>query len=276
MRMIAVGDNVTDCYLDQKIYYPGGNAVNVAVNCKRGGFDEAAYIGVFGDDENAAHIRRALEQEGVTFGRSRTLHAPSGQPGVALSAEGDRVFVGGPQNTAQHLVRLRLMPEDLDYIKGFDLCHTSCFSSIEPELATLREFCNLSFDFSERRDMQYLEAVCPHVRFAFFSGAELDDNAVFALMDECHAMGTEIVGVTQGKRGAVFSQNGRRFWQGIYKTEVLDTMGAGDSFIAGFLTEFTRGGGMAAALEFAAARAAKTCTFYGGFGYPHPFGGTQE
>ena len=31
MRMIAVGDNVVDCYLDQRVYYPGGNAVNVAV-----------------------------------------------------------------------------------------------------------------------------------------------------------------------------------------------------------------------------------------------------
>ena len=30
MKLIAVGDNVTDCYLDEGIYYPGGNAVNVA------------------------------------------------------------------------------------------------------------------------------------------------------------------------------------------------------------------------------------------------------
>ena len=25
MKLIAVGDNVTDCYLDEGIYYPGGN-----------------------------------------------------------------------------------------------------------------------------------------------------------------------------------------------------------------------------------------------------------
>ena len=24
MKLIAVGDNVTDCYLDEGIYYPGG------------------------------------------------------------------------------------------------------------------------------------------------------------------------------------------------------------------------------------------------------------
>ena len=33
MKLIAVGDNVTDCYLDEGIYYPGGNAVkNIAVH----------------------------------------------------------------------------------------------------------------------------------------------------------------------------------------------------------------------------------------------------
>ena len=37
MNMIGVGDNVVDCYLDQSTYYPGGNAVNVAVNCRRNG-----------------------------------------------------------------------------------------------------------------------------------------------------------------------------------------------------------------------------------------------
>ena len=39
MKIIAVGDNVTDCYLDQGVYYPGGNAVNVAVHCKRNGVE---------------------------------------------------------------------------------------------------------------------------------------------------------------------------------------------------------------------------------------------
>ena len=49
-KMIAVGDNVVDCYLDDHVYYPGGNAVNVAVNCRRDGIEDVAYIGMFGND----------------------------------------------------------------------------------------------------------------------------------------------------------------------------------------------------------------------------------
>ena len=52
MKLIAVGDNVTDCYLDEGIYYPGGNAVNVAVDCKRDGAEKVNYIGVFGNDDS--------------------------------------------------------------------------------------------------------------------------------------------------------------------------------------------------------------------------------
>lgn len=135
----------------------------------------------------------------------------------------------------------------------------------------MKASCQLSFDFSERREKEYLSITCPHLRFAFFSGSTLTDDEVFALMDTCHALGTELVGVTQGSRGAVFSQNGTRYRQGIQKTTVVDTMGAGDSFIAGFLTAFTRGDSMEQALDYAAGRSAKTCTFYGGFGHPHPF-----
>ena len=55
-----------DVYKRQGLYYPGGNCVNVAVNCKRDGFEEAAYMGVFGDDDKAEYLKWALDQEGIS------------------------------------------------------------------------------------------------------------------------------------------------------------------------------------------------------------------
>lgn len=271
MKIIAVGDNVVDCYLDKKLYYPGGNAVNVVVNCKRDGFDECAYIGIFGNDKKAEHLMWALDQEGINYEKSRHMMGISGQPRVNLTSEGDRVFVGGPKNTVQHIVRLRLTPEDLSYISQFDVCHTSCYSNIEAELVNIKKHCNISFDFSDNRDIEYLKKVCPNVKFAFFSGSDLKLEEVKDLIRTCHLLGTDIVGVTLGGKGALFSKNGQLFEQGIKQTEVIDTMGAGDSFIAGFLTSYTQNENMTEALDYAATCAAKTCTFHGGFGYPHPF-----
>lgn len=268
MKLISVGDNVVDCYEDQGMYYPGGNCVNVAVNCKRYGFKECAYIGVFGTDEKAEHIKWALKQEGVRFERSRHMVGISGQPRVSLTPDGDRVFVHSPKNTVQHLVRLRLTQEDLDYIAGFDLCHTSCYSGIEPELPALAEHCRVSFDFSTRTELDYLERVCPYVNIAFFSGSHLSQEKLNALITKAHELGTEVVGVTLGGEGALFSWQGKRYRQGIVPVEVVDTMGAGDSFIAGFLTHFLATRDMEGALAKAAEHAAETCKTYGAFGYP--------
>jgi len=271
MKIIGVGDNVVDCYLDQRLYYPGGNALNVAVNCKRNGVESAAYLGVFGDDEAAEHIKRCLILEGVSYQYSRKVYARSGHPAVNLTPDGDRVFCGGPRDTAQHILRIRLTQQDIDYIRSFDCCHTSCFSGIEPELSVLATCCDVSFDFSTRTEKEYIDVVSRHIRFAFFSGSSLTNDEITSIIDLCHANGTEIVGMTLGEKGALFSHRGEQFYQPIKSVgKVVDTMGAGDSFIAGFLTRFYDINDMKAALDYAADRAAVTCTFYGAFGYPHP------
>jgi fructoselysine 6-kinase len=269
MKIIAVGDNVVDCYVDQNVYYPGGNCVNVAVNCKRNGCKESEYIGVFGTDDKAEHIKWALAREGVVYERSRTVIGISGQPRVKHTPQGDRVFVGSPENTVQKMMTLKLVSSDLERISNFDVCHTSCYSLIETELPAIKERCSVSFDFSERMERWYLQMVCPHVEYAFFSGSHLRNEEIINLMDECHRLGVSIVGVTLGSRGVMFSEKGRLYSQGIVNVDVVDTMGAGDSFIAGFLTHYIDNGDMGGALEYAAQRAAQTCTVKGAFGYPH-------
>lgn len=271
MNMLALGDNVVDCYLDQKMYYPGGNAVNVAVGCKRAGFERVEYMGVFGDDKEAEHLKWALAKEGIPYGRSRKVYAISGHPGVRLTPEGDREFVGGPKNTAQHIVRIRLMPEDIAYVGEFDICHTSCYSAIEPELGAMRSVCDMSYDFSNLAlKRETLDLVCPHVRFAFFSGSGLTDDTVKDLIGQVHGHGVEVAGITLGSKGALFSKKGVAYRQGIKPVQVVDTMGAGDSFIAGFLTRYLHGAAMEEALDFAADCAARTCLVHGGFGYGMP------
>jgi fructoselysine 6-kinase len=272
MKLIAVGDNVVDCYMDQHTYYPGGNAVNVAVNCVRDGAERVAYLGVFGDDPAAEHIKVCLSAEGVNWEGSRKTYAISGRPRVGIGPSGDRVFLGGSAATAQNLFRIRLTQADLDYIAGFDCCHTSCYSGIEPELAHLAACCPVSFDFATSHADDYIARVAPFLRFAFFSGASLPSDRQDRIIQSCHGAGVEGVGITLGPSGALLSWRGERFRQAAKPVPAMvDTMGAGDSFIAGFLTRFHQSGNLPQALDYAAERAALTCGFHGAFGYPHPF-----
>lgn len=268
MKIIAIGDNVVDCYLDQGKYYPGGNCVNVAVNCKRSGAEEVSYIGIFATDDKAAHLKNVLKKEGIDFERSRVVEGISGQPRVNLAEDGDRVFVGGPRDTVQHIVKLRLIPKDYERAKQFDVCHTSCYSSLEEELPGLAEHIKVSFDFSDKYDPAYLAKVCPYISHGFFSGAHLSDDELEKLVQELEKYNLETVGITRGAKPALFIYQGARYFQEVYETEIVDTMGAGDSFIGGFLTAYYNQENLPRALDFAAKCASKTCSFYGGFGYP--------
>lgn len=269
MKLIAVGDNVTDCYIDDNVYYPGGNAVNVAVNCKKDGAEKVSYIGIFGNDENADWIQECLKREGISTARSRKVYAHSAQPKVLLK-DGDRFFIPGKRESCQHLFSIHLVQEDFDVIKEYDICHTSCYSNMEYELPALSEICNISFDFSNKREHAYLERVCPYLTYAFFSGSDLDEKDCKELLLFAAKNGVKISGVTRGSKGSLFYDGENFYTQGVEKTEVIDTMGAGDSFIAGFLTKYGDTKDIKEALSFAASKAAATCRVHGGFGYPHP------
>ena len=162
------------------------------------------------------------------------------------------------------------MPEDVELIRQFDVCHTSCYSNIEYELPALAAACKVSFDFSDKRDPEYLKRVCPHLTYAFFSGADLTLADCRALLEQACGLGTKIAGVTRGKEWALFYDGSDFYSQGIKPANAVDTMGAGDSFIAGFLTRYEDTGKMGEALDYAAERAALSCGVRGGFGHPHP------
>ena len=49
----------------------------------------------------------------------------------------------------------------------------------------------------------------------------------------------------------------------------VDTMGAGDSFIAGFLVKIADDSSIPEALDYAATVSAETCLVHGGWGHPH-------
>ena len=63
-HLLAVGDNVVDCYPDLGVMFPGGNAVNVAVHARRAGAS-SAYLGAVGTDPAGDLVRGSLVAEGV-------------------------------------------------------------------------------------------------------------------------------------------------------------------------------------------------------------------
>jgi fructoselysine 6-kinase len=267
MKLVTIGDNVVDYYKDKDMIYPGGNALNVAVLSKRYGAETSSYMGIVGNDLPASHVLEALKNEEITISKVRQAVGENGMAVVTLNEEGDRVFLKGNQGGIQKKLSLRLTEEDYEFIQLHDLAHSSCYSYFEHALPELSKYIPISFDFSTNRSKDYLDLVCPYIKKAFFSGNDLDREKCEKLIDTVHAYGVEIVGVTRGSEGALFSRNGIRYTQSIVPVDVVDTLGAGDSFISKFLVEISTHDNMELALAEAAKAAAKTCTIFGAFGY---------
>lgn len=265
--VLGIGDNVLDCYVDEDLAYPGGNALNVAVYSRllmggRGGF-----IGIVGDDEFGLHLVSVLDEVAVDHSRLRQAAGRNGMAFVQLDDDGDRRFVGSNGGGVQQLLRLRITAADLEYAAGYARVHTSTYSAIDSELPLLAENSTVSYDFSDHPASAHIEDVGPHVKVAFASGSHLRETEVEAL--GCHAVrsGVNQMVITLGARGVVaFEAAGHRRCQ-VKPVAAVDTLGAGDAFITGYLTAQDAGADLQQCLDIASTSGALACTYRGAFGH---------
>jgi fructoselysine 6-kinase len=266
--VVGVGDNVLDCYIDEELAYPGGNALNIAVYSRLFFGAQSGFIGILGTDRFADHLRSTLDGIGVDHARSRTAVGQNGMAFVRVDDDGDRRFVGSNWGGVQAELRLRMTPFDLEYLAGYGVVHTSSYSSLTADLGAIASNSEVSFDFSTVRDAASIEQVAPHIALGFLSGEGLTDTEVDALGRFVVDAGIERVVLTQGARGAkAFDRNGVTSI-GIQETRVVDTLGAGDGFITGFIAARSAGADLAECLRIASVTGALACTRRGAFGYP--------
>lgn len=241
MRVLGFGDNIVDRFLDRGVDYPGGNAVNVAVYAHRLGAD-AEYLGVFGDDELGVFVCSAIEDAGVGTSRSVTRAGESGVSSLRV-IDGERVFLGwnGGGVTVGEPIDLDEGREE--YAAVFDLVHSSVYSRTESQLPRLRRHDVLvSFDLSseaEFRSPHYLDQVAPHADLVLLSCAGLEEDAAFELLHEAVRHGAGLALGTRGTEGALVTDGRVRLSAPARlladDEQLIDTMGCGDAFLAGFL-----------------------------------------
>lgn len=270
MRILGVGDNTVDIYVDRGVQFPGGNAVNVAALARRLGA-EAGYLGCVGADVYGEIVRAALGAEGVDLSRLRRVDGPN--PWCRIRHQGaDRVFAGSSPGVRG---RYDFTEADGAYIAAFDVAHTSAQSDIDTHLPFLaRHARRLSYDYSEKWRRPAAAATFGHVDIAFASFPGASDADCRALVSELRARGVrDCVVVTRGAAGSAAGRAGEdTLFEGVRPAGVVDTLGAGDGFIAGFLTRYLRDGDLRAALASGARNAAEVCGHHGAFGHGGPIG----
>ena len=264
LRVLGFGDNTIDSYVDLGRQFPGGNAVNVAVLMRRMGA-QAGYLGCIGNDAAGTFLQQALLAEGLDLSRCRHPDGPNARAFIAHN-QGDRRFIRSEKGMRGAWGGFT--PDDLAYISGFDLVHSSIYSELDDHLPHLRrQIRHLSFDFSERWNDDALARLLPLIDSAFLSAPRGSDEDCEALLRRCAGLGPADVVITRGVRGAMALCDGDLATCQPIPVNVVDTLGAGDAFIAAYLITRHEGLPLAQCLHRAAHAAAEACTSYGAFGH---------
>lgn len=263
-RIIAFGDNVVDCYRDRQLMYPGGNSVNHAVFARRFGA-HTAYAGAVSDDAAGRAIRDALVAEDVDTSLLRFMPGQTAYCVIATHA-GERVFEGA--NLGVSIIAPS--GADLAWMKTADAVHTGRSSHVDAWLPRFAGLTRVSYDFATIRDDGRIARVAPHCFLAAFSGGDLEDEEARMLAETALRHGARWAVITRGSEGALLSGPEGSVDAPAKRVQPVDTLGAGDTFIARTLVGLLRAEAPAAILAAAAQAAAETCLSPGAFGHGTP------
>ncbi|MER9656580.1 PfkB family carbohydrate kinase [Mesorhizobium sp. M0152] len=259
-RFATVGDNCIDRLgppVNRRLV--GGNAVNVAVQLARLGH-KSFYFGAVGRDAEGRHTKAALTANGVSTEHLRLCDENTAWTDIAVLPSGERVIAAEDFGACAHYV-----PDDaeLAILEAMDHVHIGWLNDggvLRRRLA--RAGGSVSQDISVNADPANLGVTGLSV--AFGSATE-DRGAAEAMAADLLSRGAQCAVVMRGAAGSMALTANARAETGIHAVEVVDTTGAGDSFIAGFLTAWLAKRPLLQCLDSGRDRAALTCGHLGGF-----------
>jgi len=268
----------------------GGSESNLAIGLVRLG-RSATWLGRLGDDEFGHLIRATLAGEGVDV--SHVVMDPAAPTGLMLKARRTAMVTAVSYYRAGS-AGSRLCPGDVapDLVRAARMLHVS---AITPALsATAREAVHAAVDEAHAcgvpvsLDLNYRRALWPPdeagtvmrrlaARAAIVFAAEdearllVDGDSPVALARAIAALGPREVVVKRGEQGAVGVVDGQAYDAPLHRVAVVDPVGAGDAFAAGYLSALLAGGDVPDRLATGAATGAFAVTVAGDWeGLPRP------
>jgi len=231
MRVAEIGDNCIDVYERIGKQYPTGNVVDTGVNLQKLGIP-ASIISTTGSDENGAWMLEALKAEGLDVSH---LKVGDGITAVTYMDMDGKNRVHGDYVEGV-LENITFDDEDVAFAASHDLVHTALWGKAEGVLPAIKAAGTpIAFDYADRLDHPLVEETLPFVTYGFYSYQGGRDEKIEAFLKDKVARGMKIAVATFGEEGSI-AWDGEKFYScGIVKAEIVNTVGAGDSFIAGFL-----------------------------------------
>lgn len=236
--------------------YPGGAPANVACSLVKLG-TPSGFIGCVGKDEAGEELVQLLQRQGVDItGVQRHPTAPTRQVDVVRTMTGDRIFAGftGYDTTefADAYLQVSDLPRQLFEAADFlvlgtlELAYPNSGASVHKALQLAEQYdVKVLLDVNWRPVFWSNPEIAPQIIQKLFKQvdflklskeeAELlfnvtDPGAITYRLDS-----VEGVLVTDGENGCAYCLSENEGNIPAFSVKVVDTTGAGDSFVAGFV-----------------------------------------
>lgn len=259
MKVAAIGDNCIDVYERIGRKYPTGNVVDTGINIQKLGIP-VSVISTTGSDENGKWMVETLTKEGVDLS-----HFKVGDGATAITymdMDGlDRVHGDYVEGVLENIV---FDDEDIRFASEHDLVYTALWGKAEDTLPKIKALSGtkISFDYADRLDHELVEKTLPYVDYGFYSYHKERAPFIEGYLKDKVDRGMKIAVATFGDKGSL-AYDGKRYYEGgIYPAQLVNTVGAGDSFIAGFLYEILMGSDIEKCLDTGARVAARVVSTF--------------
>lgn len=257
-RAAAIGDNCIDLYPGLHRYYCTGNAVDFAVHMQRLGI-QTSLISVTGNDQYGIQMRKELEEEKIDLSH---FYTAEGQTAVSYME-----LVGKERTYGDYIEgvmeNVEFSDEDIAFAGRHDLVHTAFWGNAQKYLPDIRRAgAEIVFDYATEKDDPLVEETIPYVSYAFFS-FEKDGADTRDFLQEIVKKGPAIAVATFGEEGSIAWDGADFHSYGICKSSLVNTIGAGDSYIAGFMSGILKGYSIEGCMAQGAKVAAEVVSTFG-------------
>ncbi|MEH2174984.1 carbohydrate kinase family protein [Nostoc sp.] len=272
-RVLCLGEILFDCLADQlglkleevKSWtpYPGGAPANVACALVKLGIS-AGFIGAVGEDEPGNALVKLLQDVGVeTTGVQRHPTAPTRQVYVTRDLAGDRTFAGFGQYDTAEFADTRLQAKQLSD-SLFQEADFLVLGTLELAYPESEAAINRALELAEHYDLKIVLDVNwrpvfwkePNIahqkipelfkRVDFLKLSKEEAEWLFETADPgaitYRLASIEGVLVTDGENGCTYCLGENEGKLPSFSIPVVDTTGAGDSFLAGFIHQLSQYG----------------------------------
>lgn len=247
IKIACFGEVLWDVFPDTKRL--GGAPLNVAYRLHSFGA-EVSMISAIGEDPLGTETKAALETLGMDLTNIQTNNLPTGQVTVTLDAGGSPSYKINEQaawDAIKATKEAKASVKAADALIFGSLAFRESANQLEFEQLLEASSYNV-FDLNLRSPHYELDAVIALMEVAHFikmNDEELElittlmdlsaDDLAGELKEIAKASNTETVCVTLGAEGAMLLHKDKIYTQVGFPTTVADSVGAGDSFLAGLV-----------------------------------------